>query len=316
MEKCVIFAANIQVKLNKKDMKNFKPLRIVLGLLLIASFTSCQKDKTGTYTPKKKIQQIYYSWRNAEKEPFQHWEWNGDKLSTITHYSDYDFKKDDRWIENFTYENNRITRVDNYTNSEYITYEYDGDHLKSATVFYRNAIACTWAISYDGNKINKMTGTFFDTYKKEGTQLRLNPLSHLLPPNVCESIAQCEQRMADQRHTEETYTIALLLTWNGDNISKIVFTGDGEYLEFQLQYDDKNCPLYGLMGGIEDYLVNFTYGHTTFSKNNVTSIVMKDDDDADTICFAYQYDRDKYPVLQTLYEAYDPDDKQVFYFEY
>ena len=297
-------------------MKNIKPLRIVLGLLLIASFTSCQKDKTGTYTPKKKIQQIYYSWRNAEKEPFQHWEWNGDKLNSITHYSDYDFKKDDTWIENFTYENNRITRVDNYTNSEYITYEYDGDHLKSATVFYRNAIACTWAISYDGNKITKMTGTFYDTYKKEGAQLQLNPLSHLLPPNVCESIAQCEQKMADQRHTEETYTIALLLTWNGDNISKIVFTGDGEYLEFLLQYDDKNCPLYGLMGGIEDYLVNFTYGHTTFSKNNVTSIIMKDDDDADTICFAYQYDRDKYPVLQTLYEAYDPDDKQVFYFEY
>lgn len=291
-------------------------MRIVLGLLLIASFTSCQKDKTGTYTPKKKIQQIYYSWRNAEKEPFQHWEWNGDKFSSITHYSDYDFKKDDTWIENFTYENNRITRVDNYTNSEYITYEYDGDHLKSATVFYRNAIACTWAISYDGNKISKMTGTFYDTYKKEGAQLQLNPLSHLLPPNVCESIAQCEQKMADQRHTEETYTIALLLTWNGDNISKIVFTGDGEYLEFLLQYDDKNCPLYGLMGGIEDYLVNFTYGHTTFSKNNVTSIIMKDDDDADTICFAYQYDRDKYPVLQTLYEAYDPDDKQVFYFEY
>ena len=209
-------------------MKNFKPLRIVLGLLLLASLASCQKDKTGTYTPKKKIQQIYYSWRNAEKEPFQHWEWNGDKLSSITHYSDYDFKKDDTWIENFTYENNRITRVDNYTNSEYITYEYDGDHLKSATVFYRNAIVCTWAISYDGNKINKMTGTFYDTYKKEGAQLQLNPLSHLLPPNVCESIAQCEQRMADQRHTEETYTIALLLTWNGDNINKIVFTGDGD----------------------------------------------------------------------------------------
>ena len=291
------------MKLNKKDMKNIKPLRIVLGLLLIASFTSCQKDKTGTYTSKKKIQQIYYSWRNAEKEPFQHWEWNGDKLSSITHYTDYDFKKDDKWIENFTYENNRITRVDNYTNSEYITYEYDGDHLKSATVFYRNAIACTWAISYDGNKISKMTGTFFDSYKKEGAKLQLNPLSHLLPPNICQSIAQCEQRMAEQRHTKETFTVALLLTWNGD-------------MELLLQYDDKNCPWYGLMGGLEDYLINFTNGHTVFSKNNMTSIILKEDDDADTIRYAYQYDSDKYPILQTMYEAYAPDDKQVFYIEY
>ncbi|MBQ6770647.1 MAG: hypothetical protein IJP44_06655 [Bacteroidales bacterium] len=296
-------------------MKTSKSLSLVLGLVLTASLSACQKEKTGVYQPTKKIQQIYYSWRNSEKEPFQHWEWNGDKLSIITHYTDYDLK-DDAWIENFTYENNRITRIDNYTHSEYITYDYDGDHLKSATVFYRNAIACTWAISYDGDKISKMTGTFFDTYKKDGAKLHLNPLSHLLPPDVCTRIDKCERQMAQQRHEEESYTIALLLTWTGDNISKIVFTGDGEYLEFLLQYDDKNCPLYGLMGGIEDYLVSFTYGHTTFSKNNVTSIIMKEDDYADTICFAYQYDSDKYPVLQTSYEAYDPDDKQVFYFEY
>ena len=101
---------------------------------------------------------------------------------SITHYSDFDFKAD-TWVENFTYDNNnRVTRVDNYTNSEYITYEYDGNHLKTATVFYRNAIACTWAISYDGDKISKMMGTFYDDFKKDGATLHLNPLSHLLPP--------------------------------------------------------------------------------------------------------------------------------------
>lgn len=87
-------------------------------------------------------------------------------------------------------------------------------------------------------------------------------------------------------------------------------------MEFLLQYDDKNCPWYGLMGGLEDYLINFTNGHTVFSKNNVTSIILKEDDDADTIRYAYQYDSDKYPILQTMYEAYAPDDKQVFYIEY
>ena len=167
---------------------------IVLGLMLAVAFTSCHKDKTGVYAPKKKIQQIYYSWSDTEKKPFQHWEWNGDKLNSITHYSDFDFKAD-TWVENFTYDNNnRVTRVDNYTNSEYITYEYDGNHLKTATVFYRNAIACTWAISYDGDKISKMMGTFYDDFKKDGATLHLNPLSHLLPPNVCKSVAQCEQR--------------------------------------------------------------------------------------------------------------------------
>ena len=149
----------------KTVMKTYKLLSVVLGLLLALPFASCRKNETGVYSPNKKIQQIYYSWSDTEKEPFQHWEWNGDKLSSITHYSDFDFKSD-TWVENFTYDNNnRVTRVDNYTNSEYITYEYDGNHLKSATVFYRNVIACTWAISYDGEKISKMTGTFYDDYK-------------------------------------------------------------------------------------------------------------------------------------------------------
>ena len=240
----------------------------------------------------------------------------GDKLNSITHYSDFDFKAD-TWVENFTYDNNnRVTRVDNYTNSEYITYEYDGNHLKTATVFYRNAIVCSWAISYDGDKISKMMGTFYDDFKKDGATLHLNPLSHLLPPNVCKSVAQCEQRLANQRGEQETFTIALLLTWTDNNISKIVFTGDGEYMDFQLQYDDKNCPWYGFMGGLEDYLINFTSGHTGFTKNNLTRIILTEDDYADTICYAYQYGSDKYPVLQTMYESDDIDDKQVLYFEY
>lgn len=296
-------------------MKTYKLLSIVLGLLLALSFTSCRKNETGVYSPKKKIQQIYYSWSDTEKEPFQHWEWNGDKLSSITHYSDFDFKSD-TWVENFTYDNNnRVTRVDNYTNSEYITYEYDGNHLKSATVFYRNVIACTWAVSYDGDKISKMMGTFYDDYKS-GVQLHLNPLSHLFPQNISENITKYERQLASQRHQQETYTIALLLTWTDNNISKVIYTGDGDYMDFQLQYDDKNCPWYGFMGGLEDYLITFTSGHTGFTKNNVTRIIMTEDDYADTICYAYQYGSDKYPVLQTMYENDDIDDKQVLYFEY
>ena len=297
-------------------MKAFKPLIIMLGLLLALSFTSCQKDKTGIYSPKKKIHQIYYSWGDTEKEPFQHWEWNGDQLSSITHYADYDLKYD-TWIEKFTYENNHVSRVDNYTNSEYITYDYNGKHLKSATVFYHNTIACTWEVCYDGDHIGKLMGTFYDSYyKKDGATLHLNPLSHLLPPAVCKKVAQCEQQLANQRHEEETYTLTLLLTWTGNNISKIVCTGDGEYMDFQLQYDEKNCPWYGFIGGLEDYLINFTSGHTGFTKNNVTQIILTEDHYIDTLCFAYQYNSDKYPVLQTRYFTDDPDDKQVLYFEY
>lgn len=294
-------------------MKTFRSLSIVLGLLLMASLVSCQKEKAGVYSPKKKIQRIYYAWSGHEKEPFQHWEWNGDKLNSITHYMDYDMK-DDPWVESFTYEDNRVTRVDNYTYSEYITYDYDGDQLKTATMYYENAIVCSWAISYDGNHINKMAGTFYDM--KKGVNLHLNPLSHLLPPDISANLVKCEQKLAQQRHEDETYALTLLLTWTTDNISKIICTGDGEYIDFQLQYDDKNCPFYGFMGDIQDYLVNFTAGHTGFTKHNLTSMIVTEGHYSDTVCFAYQYDKDKYPVFQTMYYSDDIEDKQVLYFEY
>lgn len=296
-------------------MRNAKSSSILLFLLLAASLTSCQKDKIGVYAPKKQIKQIYYSSSHSDKQPFQHWEWNDKQLNSITHYENFGFKAN-AWIENFTYENDRVVRIDNYTNSEYITYEYDGDHLKSATVFYRNAIVCTWAVSYEGDKISKLLGTIYDSYYKDGVTLHLNPLSHLLPPNVCENVMKCEQQMVQQTRQKDTFTIAILLTWTDDNISKLVFTGDGDYIDMQLQYDDQNCPYYNFMGGLEDYVINFTSGHTGFTKNNVTTLILTEGHYVDTIRYAYQYDSDNYPILQTMFNINDTDDKQVIYFEY
>lgn len=294
-------------------MKTIQSVTLVLGLLLAVSFTSCQKEQAGVYHPKKKIQQVFASSSHSDKAPYQHWDWNGDRLSSITHYSEFDYKGD-IWIENFTYDNDRLTRVDNYTNAEYITYEYDGDNLKSATVFYRNAIVCTWTVSYEDKHINKMVGTIYDYYKKD--DLHLNPLAHLLPHSVCESVTQHEQELAAQRHQKGSYNLVLLLTWTDNNISKLVFTSEDDYFEFQLEYDDKICPMYGFMGNLEDYMSNFVSGHTGFTKNNVTSMVITEDDYKDTLRFAYQYDIDNYPVLQTLFMTDDPDDKQVLYYEY
>ena len=291
-----------------------KSLCIVLGLLLAVSLTACQKDKTGVYSPQKKIQRLYYSNAYHDKTPYQSWEWNGDLLGSITHYTESGFKG--TWVEEFTYEDNRVVRVDNYTNSEYIAYEYDGDHLKSAIVYYRNTVVCKWDVSYDGDNIVKLTGTYYDSYKKDGARLHLNPLSHMLPHNVCDNVLKCEKKLAEQRHQEENHTLVLLLTWTDNNISRIVFTGDGEYVEMLLQYDDNNCPFHGFMGCLEDYLTNYISGHTGFSKHNVTSILATEDHYTDTICYAYQYDRDKYPVFQTMYDVDNPDNKEVFYFEY
>jgi hypothetical protein len=144
-------------------------------------------------------------------------------------------------MEQFTYDqNNRITRVDDFTHSSYISYDYDGDNLKSATVFYNNAIVSTWAIEYEDNKISKLTGTIYENYyKASGEVLHLDPLSHLFPTCLYEKVAQCEQKLAEQRQTNKTYSLVLLVTWTGQNITKLIMTGDGDYTSFDMQYDDK-----------------------------------------------------------------------------
>lgn len=293
-------------------MRHIKTL-FTLGLLLGLGLTACHKDKQGVYQPKKKIQQIQYSSNYTPKSPYQLWDWNGDQLSSVTHCAN--FLKSE-WIESFTYDDGRISRVDNYNNNEYVTYDYDGDQLKSATLFYRNTIICTWTASYNNGKIGKLIGTIYEGFKANRAQLTLDPLAGLLPQELSQQVAQHEQQTALRGNSVEPVTTVLLLTWDGDHIDKLIFTGDGDYLSFELKYDDKICPMYGFMGGMEDYYTHFVTGHTGFTKNNVTRIILTEDHYVDTICFAYQYDADKYPVLQTIYYTDEPDNKMVLYYEY
>lgn len=291
-------------------------MTIALGLVLALSFTACQKEKAGVYTPKKKIQEISYSWNSTEKNPYQRWVWDGDRVSSITHYTDFELKRSS-WEEIFTYEDNRIKRVDNPSDQEYITYEYSDDHLRSATVFYRNAIVCTWSVGYEGKHVTRLTGTFYDG-KKGGHEMHLNPLSHLFPPDLCAHLAQCERQAAQCRYDDDNYIIALQLNWKNDNISEMVISIDDELFALHLQYDDKHSPWYGFMGSLEDHLTTFEAGSTCFTKHNVTSMVYveMEDDYRDTARYAYQYDSDNYPILQTRYTSDNLDEKRVLYFEY
>jgi len=293
-------------------MKNMKSL-ISLVLMLALGLTACQKDKAGVYQPKKKIQQIYYSEPGSNKKPFQVWDWSGNQLSSITHFESL---MKSNWTEHFTYDNGRLSRVDNYDNNEYITYDYADDQLKNSNYFYHNTLVCTWTVNYNDGKLSKLIGTIYDGFKANRAQLTLDPLAALLPQELCQQVAQHEQQQALRSTTDEPMTLVLLLTWDDDHIHKIVAIGDDESITFNMKYDDKICPFYGFMGILEDYYTNFLTGHTGFTKNNVTRIVYTEDDYADTLCFAYQYDTDKYPVLQTMYYANDPDYKVVLYYEY
>lgn len=296
-------------------MKTFKSLTMVLGLLLAATMTSCKPEPIEEPSSKLKVKQIYYSDPQTDKTPFQSWDWSEDHLVSITHYSDSYLKK--TWIETFTYENDKIIRVDNLTYDEHINYSYNEDQLKTATVFEDNDIICSWSISYDNNKISKLQGTFFDYYfKNKGSKKLLNPLSHLFPHNICECLETCQKQLMTNHRGNRNEIMNIILTWTGDNISKIIVSFDDVLTTLVMEYDDKQCPMYGMTGNLEDYIIGLSMGSTSFSKNNVKQIIFTEDDETDTIHFAYQYNNENYPILETMYDSENEDYKNVFYYEY
>ena len=56
-------------------MKNFKTylLTAVAALILVTTFTSCEKDEAGVFNPKKKISQIFHKDYDGQEYLFEQW---------------------------------------------------------------------------------------------------------------------------------------------------------------------------------------------------------------------------------------------------
>lgn len=121
-------------------MNRFKTFTLLLGVLLIASTTSCTKEKTGVYSPKKKIQRVYHSSPNTEKYLEQVWKWGDKTLESIDYYSSNGYFG---WTENFTYKENRLDRIDVYVDKEYAIFTYNDNSLKSINYYRENNLSTT-----------------------------------------------------------------------------------------------------------------------------------------------------------------------------
>lgn len=98
-------------------MKKFKFLPVVLGMLIVVFMASCTKD--GVYNPSKKINMVYKAWSEdyngthyeAQRYLAEKWTWDNKTLSSIQYFNDGSY------TQNFTYDGNRLTRIDVYENS-------------------------------------------------------------------------------------------------------------------------------------------------------------------------------------------------------
>lgn len=264
-------------------MNKIKSLAIVLGVLLLASMSSCTKDnpqnnpQNGEFNPGKKIRKIYISYK-SNQEPLlsEEWHWNGNKLRSIDHYRIIDDESILAYAykEEFTYNGNHISRID-YKNTDqnryyYTLFEYEGDCLKSAMFSSTTKGTTTYEFMYQNEKISQIIRHY--DYNRE--------------PSI------------------------YYLTWEGDNLSTINDEPDkGGFSKERFEYDNKNNPMCGCLSYypfdifypwyFEGYMGrNRPYGPYC-SKNNC--VADKYDKSGKTIYdIGYMYDEDGYPTKQTV----------------
>lgn len=288
-------------------MKKSRPIALLLGVLILASMTSCTKE--GVYTPKKKIQRVYFSSTNTDKYLCQSWDWDDNLLEAINFYSS---SGSSNGTENFSYDGKRLIRVDDYLNSEYTTYDYDGKNLKSANYYYKNALEVTATYDYSDGKLNKIVLTEYGGWKFAGEchmQLSYLPFTK----DFAEVITKIRAKVAEYNSSKSIYVLNLQLTWSGDNISKIVATtSEGRIGTVTLQYDSKNNPFKGFLHLYSfDVLGDVEGGDLFMSKNNITSAISSFEGENYVFNFNYQYDGDDYPTMRI-----DPDSQSIHYYEY
>ena len=130
-----------------------KTLTILAIACVAFVFTGCQKD--GVYNPSKKISKIYYTSTSGNKSLDQIWTWNEKLLDKIDFY--YDGTVSHSY--NFTYDGNRLTRMNDYKLNEYVEYKYDGNHLSETNVFSGGNLRYIYKFSYKSGKLESMTLT-------------------------------------------------------------------------------------------------------------------------------------------------------------
>jgi hypothetical protein len=290
-------------------MKSFRPVAMLLALFVVASMTSCTKE--GVYTPKEKIKRVYVSSSSTEKYLSQSWNWDGKLLGSIDHYSS-NGTGTLSWTEDFTYDGKRLARVDYFVGSESTVYEYDGKYLKNANYYYRGELAATSSYEYSKGKMSKMTITNYDSKSRGKGHLETSYLP--FQDEVVKACNKCLTMLQSNNLEKALDIMTYQFTWEGNNVSKVVATPDGEMATVSLYYDSKNNPLksfHNLYSDVESDLGPVVI----LSKNNVTKMIATYNGDNDVVDYTYLYNSDDYPVMQI--EKYpDYDDQYIVYYEY
>ena len=307
-------------------------------------FTACKKE--GVYNPKEKIAAIYSSSEisytsdgrtfnySQPKHLDEKWNWDGKTLTSIEFYGyTYDGLSSTEsseldYILDFTYDGKRLSKINLRGDiSCYVEFIYDGKLLTTVNTYTDNELEECITITHDGKKISKITITGKNGYHPYADQKKFNLMNKLVLRSVLNDIDAAEkvQQMAKrsaEKGSKENNTGTYLLTWDGDNISKLEKDDANGYITFT--YDNKKNPLYGFSSLLVLDSQAPTFNYDFCNSNNVTSMTLTipagNDTYSETENYTYTYDG-KWPITRTIANSYSQDNNSyslsnTTYFEY
>ena len=156
----------------------------------------------------------------------------------------------------------------------------------------------TYTFTHKNGKIIKITETNYDSYFYKGdARLNMSPLRFVLPDEIVTNTVEAAKK-ARKNSKSGISTCTYDLTWEGNNIIKVVYTDleDGYNAVREAQYDKKKNPFYASYKSFyfESDMVNQ-------SRNNVTNLEYIDTYDGETnrgvAKYEYTYDG-QWPLSQ------------------
>jgi len=279
-------------------MKTFKIITLIAAIGLF--FFSCNKE--GQYSPKNKIDKIYYSETRIHEEfdgntwvtmhtdstyrLKEDWEWDGAKLKSISYYNSLG---DLNTVENYIYDGKRLSSI-KWSDDFYCSFHYKHGKIDSINYYYGPYLMESYVVTHTSGKISQIT--LNECYGSKGmtSPYAMNVFRFLIPNANMESLNKMMSDMRNKMDTKGEASFTMQFEWSGHNIQKMTYIYDSHNSDvFELEYDNKRNPYYGLIDMEE-------FGEKPFlSKNNIT--LERSGNNNQTV-FTYTYDGD-YPVTQS-----------------
>ena len=284
---------------------------VIIAIVMIFVFNSCEKENLGIFNPKKKISKIYAETNGHYLR--EQWTWNGEQLQQIQY-----FKKngDVDYTCRYQYDNGLLSCIE--MDDQHTDFVYDGETLTTIKTYYGNQLAETYSITLKKQKLSHIS------INRNAKAIAGNSpdILRLFSPEWDAYLSK-----SDAKREQYDYSTAEIdFVWEDDNVKymkmKIDRPDSVQNLTFTYVYDENINPKKNFFSLLLDHTLLNDEPQTFFcSANNAVGVYVTDSYDifSESTSFTYAYDYyKKYPtkVYSTWFDEESLTEKKELIYSY